>query len=172
MLFSLEIYKTNCSNSLNSSLDGGKGWWILLQPHQPIELEQQLPGQKGVTAPVCPAKKREEIWLPRLDFLGWQILFLEIKRQSSPCAKFYHLCLRCIQEPQVNGASLGEAVMWTTAGSMENKHFQGALTLIFPIRTKPRLLFAWIMYHMYVYTAVVPTVLFLYKIRSCKAQNP
>lgn len=33
-------------------------------------LERQLPGQKGITAPICPANKKGEIQLPRLDFLG------------------------------------------------------------------------------------------------------
>lgn len=74
--------------------------------------------------------------------------------------------------------SSGEAVVWATgakaaqAGWMESQRFQSAPTLIFPIRTNPKLLFAWIMYHACVYTAVVPNILFLYKItRGCKAQN-
>lgn len=149
------------------------------QPHQPLQLPSRCCSSSCVDRreklPHLPCKSREEIQLPRLDFLGWQAIFFTLHERKlgggllhvPSSATFAHVCFRT---PSDCGVSSPKAAQ---PGSMRSKRPQSALTPAFLIRTKPKLLFAWIMYHVCVYAAVVPNVLFLYQItRGCKAQNP
>lgn len=139
-----------------------------------LVLQQQLRGQKGKTAP-SPLQIKGRNSASQVRFLRLTSYFFTLHERKlgggllrvPSSATFAHVCFRTPSDCDVSSPKAAQP------GSMRSKRPQSALTPAFLIRTKPKLLFAWIMYHVCVYAAVVPNVLFLYQItRGCKAQNP